>query len=289
MGGNYNFEAGDYDERNSQVEQLEAMADQAMADMSTPDDNQEYSEDYSNEIDKRLEVAAYYQQLRRGSLFTSDTEASRIVEREVRRFVQQRLEVLVGMRAAEPAPQVQVKLPFTEPQITALTVWADRLLKKDPVQEAPQKTEPAIRQASAPAPVAMPPKVLKEVPVTVQKPSPAAPPPAAKKPAKAKTEASVAPPKATKKTATKTRWELDPDDPDKLIEIEVQVGQVVPSDIQEMATGDALDMVMATASGGIARNQASSPGVGGAFSSISSLKAEALSLPAGRSYIPSEE
>lgn len=270
---------------------LEAAADEEMRGLSTPDVEEEPDEDYSKEIDKRLEVASYYQELRRGSLFTSNTEAARIVEREVRRFVQQRLEILVGMRAPEPVQAPAAKLPFSDQQVTALLIWADRLLKKgDLPQVEPAKPEPTIRQATVPAPIAVAPKVLREAPAVVAKPAPPAAPPPVKKPAKPKVEAPAEPPLSMGKKLPsgkgprrKTRMELDDSSPTGVREVEIDAEVVRPAEMAPpMSNAEIAVLLQSTTNEGIViRND----GVTGDLD-MNSLMAEAMRLPTRPDYIP---
>ena len=55
-----------------------------------------------SEIEKRLEVASHYRSLLNRPLFDKTNEATDQIQSEIRSFVQERLEVLLGM---EPLPQ----------------------------------------------------------------------------------------------------------------------------------------------------------------------------------------
>ncbi len=122
------------------------------------------------EVDVRLDVTAHYRELLRGSLFATETEAGAIVEEEIRRFVRNRIEVLLGIR------QETNSNAFTGPEVTALKVWAKHILSEMgpednntiPVPPAPKRTV----RAEAPPRVA---------PSVMARPAPASSPPSAPK------------------------------------------------------------------------------------------------------------
>lgn len=131
------------------------------------------SDDYMGEVDRRLEVASYYRTLLRASLFTAATPSSRVVEREVRAFVKERLEILLSIRSEVKAPVQVVQRDFDDAEVAALKMVAARLIGK--VSAAPQ-VAPA---ASPPAQVA--PAVAPVPPPSAPATPKASPPPAAPK------------------------------------------------------------------------------------------------------------
>src|SRR4051812_31169286 len=78
-----------------------------------------------SEAEERLEVASHYRLLLNDHMFGEMTPAASKVEKEIRRFIINRLEVLLGMKQ-EQAPAKDV---FTEPEINALKSVAARVLK----------------------------------------------------------------------------------------------------------------------------------------------------------------
>jgi len=134
--------------------------------------------DLDVEVERRFEVAMYYRTLLKDPLFNEATEASRVVENEVRAFIRNRLEELMGIKA--PTPVAVQKSPFDAEEILALKAVAKRLVKKPDLIDA----KPALRKAQPPppAPVRAPPTVAaRRSPIPGSKP-PAAPVKQAPKP-----------------------------------------------------------------------------------------------------------
>ncbi len=200
----------------------------ALEEDGPPDDS------YLLEVDKRLEVATYYRSLLRNPLFDQVTPASEIVEREHKRFIRERLEVLMSIRPPAPAPVV-LKSEFTSEEVTALKVLIGQMRKKGmiaaaeptPVAVAPAPVAPpAPRRTANPAPRPAPTVAPARTPTPV--PAPAATPPAqpASRPAAPKTK----PVKPTAKKVeagglpplTKKIIVQNPDDPEETREITVQ-------------------------------------------------------------------
>lgn len=120
-----------------------------------------------SEAVKRIQKAKLYETLLSHSLFapgSADAEILEEVEQELKSIIEEKLEELLGMRAAKRAAE-QVALPFDEDQIEILKLVADRALKRgsslgstptptiNPVQTAP---EPAPRQAETHHPAIVP-------------------------------------------------------------------------------------------------------------------------------------
>lgn len=131
---------------------------------------------YMNEVEERLEIAAYYRSALSNPMFDNDTKAARIVQHEFSGFIRQRLGELLGLPGGAKKPetftdaQIEVlKLlgDLTPDHITALRMVASKLVGAPP---APRE-EPVIRQAKAPAPPA--PRVAPAPPQRVQSPAPA--------------------------------------------------------------------------------------------------------------------
>jgi len=236
-------------DQSSSVDNITAAADRAMANMATPESEEDpdADADYMGEVDKRLEVTSYYRELLRAPLFGVTTEAARIVEREVRRFVQNRLEVLLGMRKSDEPVAVAPPpppLPFTDLQVTALQVWANKLLQKPevaPVTAPAPKPEPQVRPAAAPPPKPTVPVVNRQIP---QGSKPAAKP--AVKPAQpqpvAKAEPKPEQPKQKKVSKAKSdnappgkKTVVDPETGEERL-LTVEKGQVRPTHMKRGLT-----------------------------------------------------
>lgn len=149
-------------------------------------------DDQLSEVEQRLEIASYYRLLLNDHLFGDMTPAAVEVEKEVRGFIRNRLEVLLGIKQ-ETAPAKDV---FTEAEVSALKTVASKILRKpelaEPVKAAPPPA-PSLRQVAAPAAKA-PPALKKTAPApkqVVRKAETAsrpAPKPEPKKEAKANSE-----------------------------------------------------------------------------------------------------
>lgn len=152
----YEFEELDPggDEETEPQTGFNAAADKAIAETLGPgpkDQPQESDDDdsYMDEVDKRLEITNYYRELLRGSLFGQNTEAAQTVEREVRRFVRQRIEILLGIRPAAEKQAAVAPFPFSDSEVMALRMFAERLLATPAAVKAEPAT-PELRKASAP-------------------------------------------------------------------------------------------------------------------------------------------
>lgn len=168
----------------------EAAVDQVVQAME-PEPTQEAggTTDYMSQALRRLEIAQFYNMLLQHTFFTEGSETSEIVEGEVRAFVEERLEILLGMRAAAEKVVVQERKPtpadaLTEPEVQALRMVASKLIRKPELAASatpapqPPKPAPAVRQAPVPTP---PPPVAKPAPMLAQ-----VRPPAGSKPGKVK-------------------------------------------------------------------------------------------------------
>ncbi len=112
-------------------------------------------EDYMSEVDRRFEIASHYRELLRAPLFRGGGDAAGIVEDEVRGFVRERLETLMGMREERrPVEVVVAPKDFDPDELQALKAVARKLLDRNPaapvVVPAPVKADPSVQPAAAP-------------------------------------------------------------------------------------------------------------------------------------------
>lgn len=162
-----------------------------------------FSEDESDELDRRITLAKYYTEAIKTGIFEDNTPTARIVNREVAEFVRSRLRSLLGMDTPVPQQVIQVQkveLPFTDDQIKALGLLADSVLKK----QKPDEPKLAVQKAT---PVEPPPiEVKRKVP-------PVAPQAKAKTPPSTPTIAAPVQPakQAPPKAKTKLKAKVDPD------------------------------------------------------------------------------
>ncbi len=182
-------------------------ADAAIADLEeSPAPVEELEDTELSDVDLRLETADYYRAILRHEFFDTESNASQIVDREIRTFIRERLEVLLGLRTANQ-PSVVVEAPFDDEEVQALKLLASKVLKRPGIVSEP----PAVKKMATPAPVAKP-QVQAQVKAKPQakkipapapgpsskpkaKPAPAAKPTAAKAPTPAPVQKAEAPKK----------------------------------------------------------------------------------------------
>lgn len=121
--------------------------------------------DLDKDIKQRLDVAKYYNMLFTTNLFAEhDSPAAARVQREIMRFAEGRLKDLMGISGKSANTNtttiVNAKLPFTDPQVEALKMLADKMLQQKGVQTQAAQLPPAPKIEKAPEPVLKPlPKV----------------------------------------------------------------------------------------------------------------------------------
>jgi hypothetical protein len=110
---------------------------------------------YMDEVEERLEIAAYYRSALSNPMFDNDTKAARIVQHEFSGFIRQRLGELLGLpgetKKAETFTEAQIEIlrllgDLTPAHVTAIKMVVARLTGEAP---APRE-EPVLRQAKAP-------------------------------------------------------------------------------------------------------------------------------------------
>jgi hypothetical protein len=134
-------------------QQQEVMTDSADAVVEGLAEEQEQAiDDQMSDVEKRLEIASYYRLLLRENLFDNDSEAGATVLKEVRGFIKDRLQVLLGLKAEKVAVVAPAQKLFSDDQLQALKALANKVLKKPdlvaPAAEAPKA--PGIRQVKGP-------------------------------------------------------------------------------------------------------------------------------------------
>jgi hypothetical protein len=221
----YSFEQENGLEETTEAEAQsaqEAAVDQVVQEME-PEAAAEVSEttDYMSEVLRRLEMAQFYNSILQNPLFTEGSETAEIVEQEIRSFVKERLEILLGMKVAAEKVVVQERKPtpadaLTEPEVQALRMVASKLIRKPELATAavptpqPPKLAPVVRQAPVPPPPA---PVVKPASALIQ-----VRPPVGAKPGKAKPKAAGKPgPKAPAQEEVVLKEH--PDHPGHMVEI----------------------------------------------------------------------
>lgn len=176
----------------------------------------EDDEAYMNNVRERHEVSSHYIQLLEAPLFGNQTAPARIVEREVRKYVRERLEVLLGIRQDRPQVVQQEPLFSDEETASIKLLLASMRAKGMLAAAAPPPVAPAppqaVRAASPPPARPAPQVVVRTAPAPIQRtpavvPTPAvvaAPPaPAVQKPAAPAAQPKKRGPKATTKTVVR--------------------------------------------------------------------------------------
>ena len=142
---------------------------QTLIELEETPSEEEANEDASlADVDTRLEIADYYRAILRQSFFRAETATAKIVDREIRTFVRERLEILLGIRAKKEASPPPVESPFDEEEVAALKLLAEKVIRRPTVLSAPQ-----IRQVSPPLPKKPTPVELAPKPQLRQVPAPA--------------------------------------------------------------------------------------------------------------------
>lgn len=110
---------------------------------------------YMDEVEERLEIAAYFRSALNNPLFDNDTKAARIVQHEISGFIRERLGVLLGLGEpkkpngfSDDQTEILKSLGDLSPaHVTALRMVASKLVGEPPAA----REEPVLRQAKAPA------------------------------------------------------------------------------------------------------------------------------------------
>lgn len=150
-----------FDESEYQEIEEESAAEKVLARLQAkPEVASEEEEDELADVDARLETADHYRAILNHQFFDADSAASRVVDREIRAFIKERLEILLGIRSPRAADVAQ----FTEEEAEALKTLADPDVTRALGAVAKKvlgKTGPAIIE-STPKPL------LKKVPAPVK-------------------------------------------------------------------------------------------------------------------------
>lgn len=130
---------------------------------------------------ERLDIAACYRLLLNGSLFESNTPAARKVDGEIREFVCQRLEILMGVQPEVKAilgGVAMMQAAFTDSEVKVLKALVKTVEKKmaEPKKEPEPESAPSLKKVSnetptekpapppAPAPKQQPPPQRRQFP-----------------------------------------------------------------------------------------------------------------------------
>ena len=163
---NLELESGEFGPVDSTEPQLspsasENIINQLIGQALAPAGAEQPADAYMNDVDMRLEVASYYRELLKAPMFNEATEASLIVEKQIRDFVRNQLGILFGIQPVV-TPITVVKSPFNELEtatlqdlaalkpieITALKMVLAQVIKATHPPDT--KAEVAVRKTNAP-------------------------------------------------------------------------------------------------------------------------------------------
>lgn len=121
-------------------------ADEILEDIEQDDRNNQETMKALSEAEKRIEQANLYKAILNSNLFgpgSARPEIIRTVDKEFKEFVMYRLEVLLGIKQdgqARGSSTQSAKSEFSANQVAALKDLANKLIKRDGPQAAPQPT-----------------------------------------------------------------------------------------------------------------------------------------------------
>lgn len=127
----------------------------------------------------RIEMAKLYQLLLDNELFGDDAgdyDAITTVTDEIKAFVLERLETLIGMRDGSTSHSAPARLPWNQNQVQALTELADTLLARSKAPIVPTPVKPAVNTINKSTPTNRP-RPAAPAPQQRPAPRPAAPAP----------------------------------------------------------------------------------------------------------------
>jgi hypothetical protein len=93
----------------------------------------------------RLEQGRLYQMILQHDLFgvtDADPKAIRNVQREIRKFVRERMEIMLGIRQEQAIQETIVSSPFNDLEVTVLKMLADKMSKGQTSQSQPPTPAP---------------------------------------------------------------------------------------------------------------------------------------------------
>lgn len=129
-------------------EVVQAMESEPQSDVF--EDEEEDTQQLMQDANLRLEQGRLYQMILQNDIFgetNADPRAIRNVQREIRRFVRERMETMLGIRQEQVKEQTIVSSPFNDMEVTVLKMLASRASKgatenPAPVQQQPPQASP---------------------------------------------------------------------------------------------------------------------------------------------------
>lgn len=137
-----------------QPQELSQGVDQALDEL----DQRQNEQEELSEVEKRFDLASYYKLLLKHDFFDVVSPQGRQVEQEIRAFIKNRLEVLLGMRDSKDTAAIGPPPQFSSKEVSALKAIAARVLEKPiiltekPKRGRPPTLKPATVMDVTPAP-----------------------------------------------------------------------------------------------------------------------------------------
>lgn len=203
------FDESEFAEQSEEGDE-ETAADEALESLEqSPEAAEESEEAALADVDLRLEIADYYRAILKHPFFDTTASAAKHVDREIRTFIRERLEVLLGLRGPRQ-PNVAAQFDdgevavlkalagFDENDVRALKVLAAKVLKKPAlVTESPVVRRMPTPTVKKPVEVSRPKPTVNKIPAPAPAPSTKPQP----KPAPKKVQAKPQPKPAEKPQA----------------------------------------------------------------------------------------
>lgn len=142
---NFDWNSGEFDtgaEEEPQTQPARPAIDQLVSELTEEETSTEDFSEEMTEVERRLELAQYYQLLLQDTLFNDRSENAQVVEREIRIFIRQRLGELLGVVVKKAPEPVKVELPFTDDEVVVLKEIAGRMADKIKAKDAAPPAAP---------------------------------------------------------------------------------------------------------------------------------------------------
>jgi hypothetical protein len=111
------------------------------------DEEEEDTAEIMGDANLRLEQGRLYQMVLQGDIFAdtnADPKAIRNVQREIRKFVRERMETMLGIRQEQAAQETVVSSPFNDLEVTVLKMLASKMSKGETEKEQTKVTGPEL-------------------------------------------------------------------------------------------------------------------------------------------------
>lgn len=112
-------------------------------------------EDYEqvlSQVDRRMRVAHFYRSILDSSLFDEETSEAKIVQGRIRKFCNDELEVIFGMRSANSSP---ISAQFDNEEVTILKNLAAQVKLAKTAKEKPTVNKPTVNKVQTKPPPAV--------------------------------------------------------------------------------------------------------------------------------------